>query len=502
MALGENARAGVKPKLNERKGALTVEAALVMPVLLCAFFTVIFLVKTVCTYELMQHALDETASDIASAGYIYHISGIRDLHDTVRNDINDRSELFRNQISSVFETYDSLKSIGAGMQQGQEQDPAQDPGQSSQQSSKQSSEQCPHQSSEQSSQQSSEQSPHQRSEQSSQQRSEQGPGSLADSIGPLGKAGEDFRNMLNQAETMADDPLDELKSIACYIAAGSLNDAKTQLFTPVVKLYMKKYLLTGSIKDVDQRLKMLNVENGFEGLDFSESSFLSDTEENIDIVVRYRINLILPLSFMPDLEIVQRSRAKAWLGGDDSSEVLDGSAEDNTDDIWSLSNFQRGLKIRRQFGANLPDSFPVLSAFDNGKAVMIKSMDLTAESYQTGDNAEKTLKGYIKELVKYKGQEKPWGSKGIVIKSDSITSREVLLVIPENKLSDANEAMLTDMIRFARSNGVDLDIRRYGTKKVKSDDTDTSGEGNGDGESNVGSNAGINDENSGDGGSN
>ncbi len=410
-----------KSKLKERKGALTVEAALVMPVLLCAFFTVLFLVKTVCTYELIQHALDETVSEIASAGYVYHISGIRDLHDTIRNQVNDRSALFKNQINSVFETYDSLSSIGAGARQGSEQNPG------------------------------------------------QSAGSAADNIDSLDKAGDNFRKLLEQADAAAADPLDELKSIACYIAAGYVNDAKTQLFTPVVKLYMKKYLVTGSIKNADQRLKILNIENGFDGLDFSGSSFLSDSEENIDIVVRYKVNLILPLSFMPDLEIVQRSRAKAWLGGDDDSGVLDGTAGDAEEDIWSLSNFQRGLKIRRLFGANLPDSFPVISAFKGGKAVMIKSMDLTAAGYQTGGNAEKTLKGYINELAKYKGQEKPWGSEGIVIKKESIKSREVLLVIPQNKLSAANEAMLTDMIGFARSKGVDLNIERYGMKKDKSD---------------------------------
>ncbi len=404
--------AAEKSKLKERKGALTVEAALVMPVLLCAFFTILFLVKTVCTYELIQHALDETASEIASAGYVYHISGIRDIHDTVRDNINNRSELFKNQINSVFESYDSLSSVGAGA------------GQDS--------------------------------------------GSLTDGIDALDKAGDNFKKLLEQADAAAADPLDELKAIACYIAAGYVNDAKTQLFTPVVKLYMKKYLVTGSMENVDQRLKVLNIENGFGGLDFSGSSFLADSEEYIDIVVKYRVNLILPLSFMPDLEIVQRSRAKAWLGGDDSSGVLDGSSRDDTEDIWSLSNFQRGLKIRRLFGANLPDSFPVISAFKNGKAVMIKSMDLTAAGYQTGDNAEKTLKGYINELAKYKGQEKPWGNEGIVIKNESIKSREVLLVIPQNKLSDANEAMLNDMIGFARSKGVDLSIKRYGTKKDKS----------------------------------
>ena len=65
------------------RGAATLEAAIVLPLLLCAFFSVVFLVKTVYTYSLIQHAISETATEIASAGYIYHISGIRDLHDIV-----------------------------------------------------------------------------------------------------------------------------------------------------------------------------------------------------------------------------------------------------------------------------------------------------------------------------------------------------------------------------------------------------------------------------------
>ena len=392
---------------SSRRGALTVEAALVLPVLLCAFFTVIFLIKAVYTYQLIGHALNETASEIASSAYIYHISGLRDVHDTVRNGINDKSDVFRNQVGTVFDTYNSLQNIG--------------------------------------------------------KNTDQVIGGLVDSGKLIKDAKVNFENMLSQAETIVSDPLEVLKCIACYIVGGEFDDAKTELFTPITKLYMKKYLVTESITNADERLEALNIAHGFNGLDFTESSFLSDRGEYIDIIVRYCIELPLPVQFTSGLEFVQRARVKAWMGGDEAQGVLTAV----TDDIWSLGNFKRGLKIRRLFGANLPNSFPVISKYDKGHAVIIKSMDLTADSYQKSNNAEKTLMEYIEKLAEYKGQETPWGTDDIVIGEEDIISRELVLVIPKNELSDANEQLLRDMVHTAASRSITLTVERYGTKVIE-----------------------------------
>ncbi len=404
-------------KASSQDGALTVEAALVLPVLLCAFFTVIFLIKAVYTYQLIGHALNEAASEMASSAYIYHISGLRDLHDTIRNGVNDRSDVFRDNVGNVFDAYNSLKSIGESAQHG----------------------------------------------------------SASDSIGLLSDAALNFEDMLEQAETAVSDPLELLKCIACYIASGAFDDAKTELFTPITRLYMKKYLVSESMPDADMRLKALNVTEGFSGLDFSESTFLSDRGEYIDIVVRYRIDLPLPIQFTSGLEFVQRARVKAWVGGDESQGVLTGVE----DDIWSLDNFQRGLKIRRLFGANLPTSFPVIAKHDNGHAVMIKSMDLTADSYQQGNNAEKALLEYIDKLAEYKGQQTPWGSDDIIIREQDIISRELKLVIPKNELSDTNEALLKEMALTAASKGITLVVERYGTKVVETEEAEENEEDEG-----------------------
>jgi hypothetical protein len=392
-----------------RKGTLTLEAALVLPLLLCVFLSIVFIIKAVYAYGLVNHALNETASEIASASYIYHISGIRDLHDTARNSLMDKSKVLKGQLDSVFDTYNSLKSVKSSLGQGVQ--------------------------------------------------------GIEDSVVSLRNTEKSFNEMLDSAESVADDPMEELKSIACYIASGAFDDAKTQVFTPVLKLYMKKYLTTEDITDADKRLKLLNIEGGFDGLDFSKSSFLADRDETIDIIVLYTIRLPLPIQIIPGWNVMQRVKVKAWMGGDETTGVLDGSK--SADDLWSLGNFQRGLKIRRLFGGNLPSNFPVIASFNNGKAVMIKSVDMTASSYQKGDNAKKLLEGYIDGLSGFKGQEKPWGSGNITIERKDIKNKELLLVIPQNELSDANEKLLASLASKAEAKGISLVIKRYGMKAVE-----------------------------------
>ncbi len=401
------------------KGALTVEAALILPVLLCAFFSVIFLIRIVCTYELIQHAINETGSEIAASSYIYHISGVRDLHDTVRKGINDRSDAFEDQIGSVIDAYSTLKGIGSGGNSG---------------------------------------------------KNNQGIiNGIVNSAETMGDAKKSFSEVFNNSKAIMSDPADELKTIAFYIAGGAFDDIKTQLYIPIVKLYMKKYLVSDGYSDIDERLRALGVVNGFEGLDFSESSFLANRDESIDIVVRYKISLPLPIQFHKDMELVQRVKVKAWMGGDEKNGVLDGNTISKGEDVWSLNNFQRGLKIRRIFGANLPNSFPVVAKYEKGKAVMIKSMDLTAGSYQTASNIEKTLKGYVNELEEYKGQDKPWGGDNITIKGRDIVKKELLLIIPENKSENSAEMVLHDMKAYAQSKGITLVVKKYGMKRIEAD---------------------------------
>lgn len=370
-------------KILLKKGSVTIEAALVLPIFLCVVISVVFLIKTVYTHELIQHAITATADEMAASGYVFHISGLRDLNTELDSGMEHRAQIFKNHINTVFDSVDSLGRI---------------------------------------------------------------------------------LDIHETVDAVASNSVDELKNIASLLASSVYDDLKTELFTPLVKLKIKKYMTSGSEQDVDERLRTLNVENGFNGLDFKESCFLNDENNDIDIIVKYRINLPVPVKILPNIEIVQRASAKAWMGGDETSDITSGENNEG-EDLWALDNFTRGRKIRSLFGANLPFNFPVIAKFENGKAVMIKSMDLKAESYKNSVTLTETLDEYLSALHGFQGLEEPWGSSNTVIRAEDIKQKELLLVIPKNQLTPQTEQILAGFVIKASSMGIKLVFERYGLKK-------------------------------------
>jgi filamentous hemagglutinin len=69
--------------------------------------------------------------------------------------------------------------------------------------------------------------------------------------------------------------------------------------------------------------------------------------------------------------------------------------------VWDLSPFARGQSIEQTLGANLPQNFPVIDKFnwDTGVATSIKSIDLTAPSYQNMSTLSNTLNGYVNSVA-------------------------------------------------------------------------------------------------------
>ena len=365
------------------KGSVTVEAALVLPIFLCIVISVVFLIKTVYTHEMIQHAITETAEEMASSGYILYVGGLGELNTGLDSGMESRAQIFKEHMDTVFESFDSIGGLSGTRE---------------------------------------------------------------------------------TVDAFAPDPADELKNAACLLAGGVYDNLKTELFTPLVKLNMTKYLTSGSSRDADKRLRALNVQDGFNGLDFKESGFLTDENNEIDIVVKYKINLPVPVKILPDINMVQRASAKAWMGGDEASDaILGGKGED----IWALDNFSRGRRVRSIFGANLPFNFPVIAKFESGKATMIKSMDLTADSYKNSFTVTETLDEYLSALHAFKGQEEPWGSSKTVIRAREIRQKELLLVIPENRLDPQIEQILAGFAGKASTLGIKLVIERYGLKNTE-----------------------------------
>jgi hypothetical protein len=270
---------------------------------------------------------------------------------------------------------------------------------------------------------------------------------------------------LNTIREISSNPLGELKNIVCKVSDNVFEDIKTENMIPIIDMLVKKHLSYGEIQEtetemVDDDLKKLNISNGFDGLDFSKSRILKDEDKNIEIVVEYVLKLPLPLNVLPEMRVTQKAVSKAWLGGDNARKPVE-------EDIWSLDNFSRGKRVREIFKANLPWSFPGISSFYSGKAVLIRSMDLTALSYQTDNAVKERICEYVDALVSYQGQEVPWGSEKIIIEESEIRSRQLILVIPRNQVKKEILGALNYCRHYAQNKGISLKIEYYGYKYIK-----------------------------------
>ncbi len=162
-------------------------------------------------------------------------------------------------------------------------------------------------------------------------------------------------NVENMINEVAENPKSEVLSVVSLIAKGAYANAKSNLFKPILTLFVGNYL-KGENQSGDQKLRGLNVVDGIKGLDFSESKLLAD-RKNIEIVVRYKIK---PIFLLPEIYIIQRSYARAWQDGELGSGLSKGNIGDN---VWDLKPMERGKEIQRREGRNLPEFFPVIAIF-------------------------------------------------------------------------------------------------------------------------------------------
>ena len=110
--------------------------------------------------------------------------------------------------------------------------------------------------------------------------------------------------------------------------------------------------------------------------------------------------------------------------------------------------------MRDIFGGTLPYDYPVIAAYSNGTGISIKSLDHTAASYQTGNHFETTIRQMIDKLADFQGKEdKP------------VTSRTLILVMPENKMTVQQNSSMSRILSYAVTKNVFLDIQLYQESK-------------------------------------
>ncbi len=408
-----------------RKGSITVEAALVLPLFICAIVSIMYIIKIVYIHESVQHALNETAEELSMYSYIYNVSGFKGQNDSIKDSMSKKKVRFQDHMEDVIGVYNMF---------GETVDST------------------------------------------TQSLQDVGDNRVNDTIENIKNSEENIKNGSKKIEEIfneiKNDPKSEVMSIINYFADSFFEKNKAASMTPVIKLIMKKYLLGSGEKDLDKKLKSLNIRDGISGLEFSESTFFED-KDSINIVLKYKIAPVLPIKFIPDIKMKQRAGVKAWLSGV-GDDLEDDS--DDTESVWDLGSFERGNIIRDREGANLPHYFPDIDIFnkDIGEIVNIRSINLLSKTYSNITTLKKTINKEIDRIKDFTGANK----LGHNITMDMIKNRKVIIIFPNIENSQELEEKLGECKKYAEDSNVDLEIKyAYGVPIFQNSTEQVEGKG-------------------------
>ena len=371
-----------------KKGSLTLEAAISVPIFLLVLFSVIIFIKYVYLHNMIQNAMSNSVREISSYSYIYSVTGMQEKNDKAVDKLNKKSLPARDTIYNTSKSYkdtrDSLHQIlnTFGSMEGNTA------------------------------------------------------GSFDKITGELSNIEENIDGLNETIEKASEEgPVNLFKSMA-YLLGQDIyeSEVKATVLEALSRSFMKKHLSFDE-EDYDERLKKLMVVDGFEGLDFSGSTLFAD-KESIKLVVTYTIDPKIPLGFLSNIEITQSSTIEGWLDG----EFLFENYQAKGGYIWASSPLSRGTEIQKIFGANIKSRAGEFAKYEDGSVLKpaelteIISTDLKLENRRKPEEFRKLVEESVKALDAFYGEITLYDGEDYTV--DKKTSKKVLVIIPEGTLDD------------------------------------------------------------------
>lgn len=297
-------------KRNRQRGSATVEAVVAFTGFLFAIFAILGMVNFCRAQMLISAAVDASAKELSQYAYFYKMSGLQKFDKA----LNDKGTAGKKNINQVIGTVDNLYgTLGKTVDQTKE-DAA----------------------------------------------------TLADIVSKGDVQLQDFETAVNKAHANADDivcgltamtsafeqvgndPLLYMRSLVAIAGNEASNTVKRAIAVPLAKLFVQHHL-GASKEEANQNLKALGVEDGLNGLNFILSSmFIDDNQEEIRIVVFYKVKLFQLLDWTPlEATISKQAVCRAWLGGDNVQTYVKADKE---------TGFAEPEKKPEGEGENTPDA--------------------------------------------------------------------------------------------------------------------------------------------------
>lgn len=255
--------------LKKNKGSLTVEACISVTIFLMVFITILYIMRIVFAYGLVQHALNQTAKEFSTYSYYVAVSGLGDINGQIHSSTAEGKESFNTNVSNLVNVYDSFSQLGDGIQS------------------------------------------------TTNNVSSGNIEGTINSVKGLGNDVNEFKNSLGPAadtiKSIASDPVAAIKSVGSVLVSGGSEATKSFLCGELSRALMAKYISEGGYDMANTRMVNLRVVGGLDGIDFSSSSFWGpDAPNDIELVACYTIDPIFPIDVIKELHFMNKVRVRGW----------------------------------------------------------------------------------------------------------------------------------------------------------------------------------------------
>ena len=443
---GQNAHA-VNTKRCQR-GSATVEAAIVLPILMIAFISVLTVIRVAVTYERMQQAINQVAGQLSQYSYLYAVSGLKEQHDNLNNAIDNAKEELANQQNVLSTFYNEMQSLTDNISQIGNDD--------------------------------------------SNAMSINTMNDLINIASNASSATEAGEELAQQIENLITNPMNEIRLIGLALSDTLFGKGKTMLFGSISKSMIKRNLAIDmqiDLSHVDERLRIVD---GINELDISCSTFLDDNE-TIDLIVEYKVKPVPDFIFFPEIRLRNRACVLAWTWGVDKIEH-DEPAIGSEDSIWNIDksnnytsqNFGRGNKVDKWYAEELkkgmsnaettPYHFKTIDLIkyaengSNGELYTIFSLNPFLPTYQKKSGVVGEIKKNIFKLNEFQKYE----TKSFIIDVQGLEKkykRIVYVIIPENtELPEPYRVAFEECTHIAEKLGIELkQAQKYGEYQEAAD---------------------------------
>lgn len=427
------------PYGKRQNGTATVEASVLLPLVLLAFLSVLYIVRLVVTYERMQQALNQVAGDMSQYSYLYAVSGLKERHDALQSSIEEAGEEIisrQNAVGSFFNAIGGISGDISGLAQGDE-------GMT---------------------------------------------GSVLDAVTNIREANSSYEEIMGYIGEAIEDPMAEARMISLALSGAFFSEAKTQLMGTISKSMLKRRLSNDLNIPANQLDDCLRIREGINGLDFSASTFLDDGE-TIDLVVEYSVKPVPDIIFLPEIRLRNRSCVLAWTFGVERQAVAaDNDDNQDNESIWNIDkskntnsqHFGRGNTIDRRFARELvielgehaeitPYQFKTIDVIEYahdgkpGALITIFSMNPFLKTYGKQSAVLGEIKRNLYGLHDFtKASVKDYQIDISLLKEKY--KRTVYVVVPENpELPDAFLKAFEESLDIAGKLGIELKrVQKYG----------------------------------------